>query len=163
MPETSDPFAPANGLKARWRYCYELVVGREPGDAITYEEVEELLDCERPVAQAAMLDAKRHLEDDGQRTVRVVRRYGWIVMRSSEHLSEAERRRARSRRALRKAGSVLGATRREELSPLERQALDRELARQSAQEQVMGRRRTSFAELEAASQARELSTGRDAS
>lgn len=140
---TRDPFAPADGEKARWRYCYDLVVTREPNEQIIVQEICELLQCDEKAAWAAMRDAKAHLESDGQRSVRTVPRFGWIVMRPGEHITAAEQYERKSRRGLGRGIRVLVAVagRRDELSQFEREAVDRKTAQLSAVRELMGRRR----------------------
>ncbi len=50
MTATLSPFQPADGDKARWRHCYELVVSRGPREQVTLHEVMELLDCDEKTA-----------------------------------------------------------------------------------------------------------------
>jgi len=156
-----DPFAPADGVKARWRYLYDLVVSREPGDEITYQEVEELLDVDRPTAQATMLTAQKHLEEDGQYSVATKRKFGWVVMTPAQHIDAAERGEKKMWRAQKRAHRPLtvAEAHRGELSPFERQALDRSHARHQALARFRSPSRRSFAELTEASQARKLERG----
>lgn len=156
-----DPFAPADGIKARWRYCYDLVVGKQPRDEITYEEVMELLECDRQTAQAAMLAARKHLEEDGQYSVETKPKFGWIVMTPAQHIDAAERGEKKMWRAQQRASRPLhvAEAHRDKLSPFERQALDRSQARHQTLTRLRSPRRKSFDEIEAASKARELRRG----
>lgn len=164
MMATLDPFAPADGIKARWYYCYELVDNRKSGEQITYEEVEELLDCDRQTAQAAMLTAHGHLCEDGKLGVRTVAKFGWVRMTPAEHIKAAAKGEKKMWRAQVRASRPLNVAERhrEELAPFDRQALDRSQARHQALERFRSTRRRSFAELEEASRARELEEGRGA-
>lgn len=121
---TTPSFQPADGQKARWRHCYDLVAAAEPGDDVTYQQVMELLDCDRQIAMASMLEAKKHLEQDGQRTVRNVRRFGWIVCDAKANLDEADGRIRKTSRALERAARLVLATPRAELSRIDQSRLD---------------------------------------
>lgn len=159
----SAPFEPADGCQARWRYCYDLVVSRKPGDEITYMEIAELLDCSVGQAVAAMREAKRHLEVDKQRTVRTVKKFGWIVLDAKGNLNETDDRIRRTRRAATRAVRVLNATRREELSQIERARMDFQSRQLLSARGLYERKSPSFAELERASKGRpsnELPLGR---
>lgn len=137
---TESPFRPADGVKARWRHCYELAISREVGDEITVHEVMELLDCDETNAWAAMRTARDHLEADGRRSVRTVPQFGWIVATASVQLHMANDRQKRASRQVRKAIRVLRATPREELTPFERQSADRQAASLTAMADLHARR-----------------------
>lgn len=137
---TEAPFQPADGVKARWRHCYELAIARDVGEQITVHEVMELLDCDETNAWAAMRTARDHLEADGRRSVRTVPQFGWIVATASVQLRMANDRQTRARRQVKKAIRVLRATPREELSTFERQAADRQAASLTAMESLHSRR-----------------------
>lgn len=117
-------FEPADGNEPRWQHCYDLVAELQPGDDITYQQVMEALDCDRQVAIASMLQAKKHLEQDGQRTVRNVRRFGWIVCDAKANLTEADGRIKKTSRALERAARIVLATPRDELSRIDQSRLD---------------------------------------
>lgn len=147
----SQPFTPADGVQPRWRYCYDLVTDRDVNDQVTTQEIMELCDCDETAAWAAMRQAKAHLEADGQRSIRTVPRFGWIIMRPGEHITQAEHYERKSRRGLHRGIRVLGAihSRREELSQFEREAADRTTSRLTAIRDLMGRRRrVSLSEIE---------------
>lgn len=138
---TMQPFQPADGVKARWRYCAELAETRDVDDHITVQEVMEVLECDEHVAWASMREARDHLEEDGKRSVRTVAGFGWIVASASVQLGMASDRQRRAGRQIKKARRVLAATPREELTPFERQAADRQAAALEAIQGLFGRRR----------------------
>lgn len=144
----SAPFEPADGQRARWRYCYDLVVERSPGDDITVQEVCELLDIDALTARAVMLEAKRHLEVDKQQTVRTVERFGWIVLDARGNLDEIEKRRKKSYRAVDRTARLIVATPRDELTQIDRARLDFETRNVVAAKGLFSRKTKSFAELE---------------
>lgn len=146
----SSPFQPADGVSSRASKLYDLVLGRNVGDEITYHEAETLLECDHQGALAAMRDARARLERDQKQSVRTVSSYGWIVMRAGEHLDESERhqRKAHTQAKIsaRKLNSLRGE-RRAELSPFERQRFDYVNAQAAAALIVTGRKRLSLDEL----------------
>lgn len=119
-----NPFEPADGVKGRAHQLADLVESRQPGGEVTYAEAMDLLGCDLSAAQQAMNDARRILEDGGQRSVRTQERFGWVVMDAQANLDEIERRRRRASRATTKAIRLVNATPREELPQMERQRLD---------------------------------------
>lgn len=130
--EQRKPFEPADGLVPRWKKLYDLVTGRSVGQEVTYGEAIDVLDLGRKtdrtlkIAQAAMLEAQKHLESDGRRTVTTVARFGWIVVDAQRELIQVERRLVKTRRAAGRAvrGGKALSLRRDELSQFERQRLD---------------------------------------
>lgn len=145
----SAPFEPADGVQARWRYCYDLAATRAVNEQITVHEVMELLGCDDTTAWAAMREARDHLEADGKRSVRTVPRFGWIVASASVHLRMAADRQRRAGRQVRKAISVIDAAPRGELSQFERQQADRQLASLTTMHDLHKRRiRTPLSEIE---------------
>ncbi|WP_027930744.1 hypothetical protein [Amycolatopsis thermoflava] len=142
------PFQPANGDRARWRYAYDLVVERNPGDDITVDELKELLDIDTDTAWAVMREAKKHLEEDRQQTVRTVSRFGWIVIDARGNLDEIERRRRKAYRATDRAARLIVATPRDQLSQIERSRLDFETKNILAARGLYSRKTRSLSELE---------------
>lgn len=151
----SAPFQPADGKQARWRYLYDLVVERKPGDDVTVDEVCELLEIDAHTARAVMLEAKKHLEEDRQQTVRTVERYGWIVIDARGNLDEIEKRRKKSGRAANRAARLIVATPREQLSQIERSRLDFETRNVLGAQGLFSRKTKSLAELEKESKQRQ--------
>lgn len=143
------PFEPADGIEARWRKCYALVESRNSGDEITYREVEELCECDRTGALAAMDEAREKLLGDKQLAVRTVERFGWIKMTAAEQIDFVEERRLRAGRQIARGMTAIVATQnhRDELSQFERQRLDQEQATALRHAELLGRRRKSLAEL----------------
>lgn len=145
------PFTAADGKKARWRYCYELVATRKPGDEITRMEVMEAAGCDEQQAIAAMREAKKHLEFDRQRTVRLVSKFGWIVLDAAGNLSETDRRSRKAARAVTRAARILAATPREELSQIDRARSDYLERQLLSARGIYERTSASFAELQRSS------------
>jgi len=137
------------GDEARWKTLYGLILKRAIGEEITYREVEELLLVDRDGALAAMRQARVHLESDGERSVRTVTNFGWIVMSPRQEVDEIENRRRRAgnrvKDGLRIAASV--GNRRDELSPFEREELDRTQRSMRMLADLFGRRRKPLGEL----------------
>lgn len=157
-------FGPADGQRARWRYCYDLVLKRTPGDEITYREVMELLDVEQRVAVAAMREAQKHLEENRKFLLRNVRRYGWIVLDAPGNLDQIEHARRKAARATTRAARKIVATPRDQLSKIEQSRLDFETRHVLAARDLYARRSRSFSELESAERGRqrvELPSRRD--
>lgn len=148
MTDDRKPFEPI-GDQARWKMLYDLVQAKAVGDEITYKEAEQILDCDREAVLGAMYYARRRLEADGQRSVRTVARFGWIVMTAAQEIDEAEKRRRKAgnrvRDGLRITSSVNG--RRDELSPFERERLDREQRSLTMLKELMSRKRRSLGEM----------------
>jgi hypothetical protein len=148
-------FQPADGDRARWRYLYDLVVERKPGDDITVDEVVELLEVDPHTARAVMREAKKHLEEDRMQTVRTVERYGWIVIDARGNLDEIEKRRKKAYRATDRTARLIVATPRDDLSQIERSRLDFETRNVLAARGLFSRKTRSFSELERESKQRE--------
>lgn len=141
-------FEPANGERARWRYAYDLVTDRKPGDEITREELMELLDIDSDTALAVMREAKKHLEEDRQQTVRTVERFGWVIIDARGNLDEIEKRRKKAYRATDRTARLIVATPRDDLSQIERSRLDFETRNVLAARGLFSRKTKSFSELE---------------
>jgi len=146
------PFQPADGERARWCYCYDLVLSRKPGDGITYAEVMELLDVDHMTALAVMREAKRHLEIDRQQTVRTVPKFGWVILDARGNLSEMEARRKKRNRAAEGHARLVVATPRDDLTQIDKARLDFEKKNALAALGLAGRKTKSFTELERESQ-----------
>lgn len=141
-------FEPADGRRARWRYCYDLVLTKEPGDEITYLEVMELLECDQLTALAAMRDAQRNLEMDRKHLLNNVPRFGWIVLNASGNLGQIEKARKKAYRATDRAARKIVATPREQLSQIERSRLDFETRHILGARDLYSRKSKTLAELE---------------
>jgi hypothetical protein len=152
----SIPFQPANGERARWRYAYDMVVERKPGEDVTLQELTELFDIDDQAARAVMLEAKKHLEEDRQQTVKTVEKFGWVVIDARGNLGEIEKRRVKAYRATNRTARLIVATDRDELSPIERNRLDFETRNVLAARSLFGRKPRSFSELEKESRQRNV-------
>lgn len=164
MTQTEDPFAPADGEKARWRHCWDIIdgEGREPGDQVLLQEVMERCNCDAKAAWAAMRDARRHLEEAGRRTVRTVPKFGWVVMNASEHLTASDHHAHKARRQVSTAHLKVSSARRKELTQFEREAADRMTTRYQALSELMGRRRSTLSDLSQRPQHKRLPPGETA-
>lgn len=151
MPE---PFQPADGKRPRWSYAYDLVMERAAGDEVTVEQVMEACDCDYDAAWSVMRDAKKHLEDDGRRTVRTVKRFGWIVLDARGNLDEIEKRRKKAGNQILGGTRLVLATPRDELSQIERSRLDFETRNLVASSSLLSRKPKSFKDLEKESRKR---------
>lgn len=153
------PFEPILD-EARWRLLYNLVLTKNVGDEITYREAEDLCQCDREAVLGAMYYARRRLEEDGERSVRTVARFGWIVMSASQEIDEAERRRKKAGKRVKDGLRITAAVngRRDELSPFERERLDRETRSLTMLRDLMGRKRKSLGEMHSSGQ-QELTAG----
>src|SRR5688500_10644881 len=168
VDDTRPAFAPANGIQARWRYAYDLVTPKQPGDEVTLAELAEALgwnydhadDWQRQQLFSVMSDARRHLEADGQRTVRTVEKFGWIVLDARGALNEVERRRDKAARAVDNAISGLGSAPREELAGQDRSRRDFLEGNLLHAGSLYRRRSPRFMDLERASKARKEIEGR---
>lgn len=126
------PFEPADGVAPRWQKLYDLVVARNVGDEVTYQEAMEVLSLPRTregmaTAQQAMRSAMARLEQAKERTVGTVPKFGWIILDAQREVQQVDRRLIKTRRA---AGRVLRGVsamdnRRGELPQFERERLDR--------------------------------------
>jgi hypothetical protein len=156
----SAPFTAADGKKARWRYAYDLVAARKPGDDVTLQELAELLELDweqdSHALRSVMLDAKKRLEEDRKHTVKPVPKYGWKVITAQENLTEIEKRRRKASRATGRAARLIVATDREQLSPIERNQLDFNTRMVVAASSLHGRKPKSITELEKESKLRNV-------
>lgn len=161
------PFEPANGIKARWRYAYDLVTSKQPGDEIAFSELAELLDMEfnprnrdqRNILLAAMDVARDKLEEEHLPTVRTVDRFGWIVLDAQQAFQQARKRAEKAARAITVTIRSLNSAPREQLPQdlrASRDYLASNLLRASA---LAGRRSKNVRDLERESQERKQIKG----
>lgn len=144
-------FEPKDGEVSRREHCVELIRSREPREAITYQEVMELLDCDRAAAQAAMDEARRTIEADGERSVYTVTNFGWIRCSAFDMLTQGQRRARKAQRAARRTvrGLRVASAHRSELEPMHRAMVDYELSQATALAELHARRaRIPLAEIE---------------
>lgn len=160
------PFEPKDGVQPRWRYAYDLVIARKPGDGITLMELAELLDldhfseADRQVMRGVMLEAKAHLEKEGQQTVETVVKYGWKVLDPTGNLDQIEQRRLKAARQVDRTARLINATPRSELAPIDQQRYDAEQRSALAAGSLFTRKRSSFAEMVRRSKPRKELPGR---
>jgi hypothetical protein len=141
------PFQPADGVQARWRYCYDLALTRDPRDQITLQEVMELLDCTRQAAIQAMDEARAHLEADGKGSLITVENFGWIIPTAADMLRLTEKRDRKTFRQSRRTTRIIDAVPRTELTQFERQALDRLSANHVRLQELKSRRRIPLSQI----------------
>lgn len=149
------PFEPLDGVTPRWKKLFDLVMNREVGDEVTYREAAEVLGFDRltdrslKITQESMRDAQRHLENQGERTVGTIVRFGWVILDAQRELQQVDRRLIKTRRAASRTlrGARALGTRREELSQFERERLDRISLSAQMAGQIAGRRSMRLEEL----------------
>lgn len=160
------PYTPADGVQARWRYAYDLVLTKQPGDDVTLQELAEILgldwQADSQVLRSVMLEAKKHLEQDKLQTVRTVARFGWVVLSAAGNLDQVEKRRQKAGRATDRTARLITATDRGQLSPIERNRLDFETRNVLAAGALFRRKPKSFAELQRTESQRKIGPGTDA-
>lgn len=171
MAESTDrpePFAPADGVQARWRYAYELVESKKPGDAITLMELAEALGIEYDAADrdqrrllfSVMDKAREHLEADYLHTVKTVEGFGWVVPDAVGALRQAESRTRKVFSAVKRTVRAFKAVPREELPASERRGYDFGLANANRMGEIAGRPKRDTHALERESKQRKEIEGR---
>lgn len=135
-------FETAQG-RARWRICYDLVSELQPGDVLTYSEVEDACSSSRQAAQAAMIQANVRLGRDGQNTVKTRTNIGWLVLPPGQAVPLIEQQRRKAARADDRHAERVNASqlRRGELTQEERAVVDHEQRIALAKVEINGRRR----------------------
>lgn len=97
------PFEPA-GEKARWRMIYDILVKRDIGDVITYEEMAEVLEldaeADRHAIQMAVRRAAKEYESADLRALDSVPNEGYRIVEPTEHMRLARKQQKKSHRAL---------------------------------------------------------------
>ncbi len=157
-------FTPADGVQAQWRYAYDLVKSKKPGDDITFLALAECLgegwnplDKEDQQRMRGIMDlARKHLEEDRLPSVRTVFKYGWRVTEPATLLDMSEERRQKALRANERVTRALNAIERSDLAPIDQQRYDAEVRTALGAARVFGRRRKSAVELERKNAPREL-------
>lgn len=141
-------FTPADAETetARWRRVDEYIDGKKlPGDLISFREVQNLLDVDKPTAASVIHQVRVQREKAGKPTLVTMRGAGWLLARPEQELEEDTRRHERllatAEGRIRLLGSIQG--RRSELTDEERRTLDFKQAQAAAQAAVLGSRRTS--------------------
>lgn len=97
------PFEP-KGEKARWRLIYDILLKRDIGDVITYEEMAEALelhaDTDRHAIQMAVRRAAKEYESTDLRALDSVPNEGYRIVQPTEHMQLARKQQKKSHRAL---------------------------------------------------------------
>lgn len=162
-------FQPADGVQSRKKYAYDIAISREPGDAITYEELAEALNWQyhpgdgqmRGLLCQAMDAARAQLESEGRNTVATKEKFGWIVLDAAGALRQVKRRLDKTRNQLVRTARGLGAAHREQLSQADRQERDLIASNLPRAAALMGgRKRHVFTALEQESKRRKEIEGR---
>lgn len=143
----TEPFAPSNGVQPQWRYAYDLVAGLAPGDEVTYLALAEALDWEFEIKDDAMRRklcgvmrlATIHLEKDGQRTVKTVAMFGWVVQNAKGNIVLVDQRTRKVRRGVNRTVTLIQATDVTELDQRDRQRLDFQRGQLSRTQEMLGR------------------------
>jgi hypothetical protein len=143
-------FTPADGDTARWRRVDDYIDTRKhPGDLITFQEVQDLLDVDKPTAAGVIHQVRLQREKAGKRTLVAMRGAGWLLARPDQELEEDTRRHEHLLNAADSRVRLLGAiqTRRSELTDEERRALDFKHAQAAAQATILGSRKISASDV----------------
>lgn len=102
------PFEPA-GEKARWRMIYDILVKRNIGDTVTYEEMAEVLaldaEADRHAIQMAVRRAAKQYESDDLRALDSVPNEGYRIVEPTEHMRLAQKQQKKSHKALQRGHS----------------------------------------------------------
>jgi hypothetical protein len=120
-------FAPADGDTARWRRVDEYIDTKKlPSDLISFREIQDFLDVNKPTAVGVIQQLRVQREKAGKRTLVTMRGAGWLLARPDQELEEDTRRHGQllntAEGRVRLLGSIQG--RRSELTDEERRTLD---------------------------------------
>jgi hypothetical protein len=143
-------FTPADGEKARWRLVDDYIDGKkQPGDLISFREVQDLLDVGKVAASAVIHQVRAQREKAGKPTLISMRGAGWVLARPDQELDEDTRRHEHLLNTAESRVRLLGSiqSRRSELTDEERRSLDFRQAQAAAQATVLGSRKASAAEI----------------
>ena len=143
-------FTPADGDSARWRRVDEFIDSKKaPGDLITSQEVQDLLDIGRVAAINVIYQVRVQRERAGKPTLVTMRGAGWLLARPDQELEEDSRRHEHLLKSAEGRVRLLGSiqARRSELSDEERRILDFRQAQAAAQATVLGSRKASAADI----------------
>ena len=120
----SAKFAP-KGERPEWRMIYEdLLAGAEPGNVITYAQLEELLGREFASNRGPLYRARRTLGELQHRWLEAATGVGYRVIEPTEHVRVSAGHRRKSRRQVGMAIRVLDATDLERLTPSDLSTFD---------------------------------------
>lgn len=113
----------AKGERPEWRMIYEdLLAAAEPGQVITYAQMEELLGREFALNRGPLYRARQTLGEVHSRWLEAVPNVGYRVIEPTEHVRVAGGHRRKSRRQVGMAVRVLQST---DLSQLSGEALSK--------------------------------------
>jgi alkylated DNA nucleotide flippase Atl1 len=107
---TAVPFVPADGVRARWRVLYDLLLPLGEGDVLLYTDIAEALGVsvdDRQVWQSAIRRAAKQFALEEKHAIRCVPHVGYRVLPAREHLSLAREQQSRARRALGRGREVV--------------------------------------------------------
>jgi hypothetical protein len=137
-------FQPADGELAWWRRVDNWIESRkQPGDLISFQEIQHLLDVDKPTAVSVIHQVREKREKAGKPTLVTMRRMGWTLARPGDELEEDNRRHEHLLTAVEGRIRLLGSlqARRSGLSQQERRELDFRTAQAAAQSTVLGSRK----------------------
>lgn len=143
-------FEPADGQLARWRRVDEYIdKKKDPGDLVTFQEIEHLLGVDKQTAVGVIQQVREKREKAGKPTLVTMRRAGWLLARPDQELEEDQRRHEHALAAVEGRVRLLGSlqTRRAGLSAEDRQTLDFRTTQAALQADILGSRKVSAAEL----------------
>jgi hypothetical protein len=107
--------------RAQWRVVADLAKARTPGDLITYIELGELLETEdRKRLYQVVAAANRRLWAKSQRSLAVMPRIGYRILKAEEHEIQATSYQVKARRRMDNAVSIMRATDLAALNPRQR-------------------------------------------
>ena len=120
----------------QWRPVYDAFAARQVGDVLTYEQLTELIGADSRINRGPIYAAQRHLENNNQRTIEVVKNIGYRIVAAIEHERLANKHRKKSRVQIRKARSRIRSANRSELPPEARARFEAQDNRLAALEQM---------------------------
>lgn len=118
------PFQP-KADRPQWEIVYDLLVTRDIGDIVTYDELTEALGYDIRDNRKALYKAARVWGEDCKRALAPVVNTGYRVVEPAEHERLARQHHLKSRRALRRGRSVIRNADRSLLSAEEVERFDR--------------------------------------
>ena len=133
-------FTPADGETARWRRADEFIEKKQPGDLVSFKDIMDLLDIDKPAAVNVIHQVRAQREKAGKPTLISMRGAGWILARPDQELDEDTRRHEHLLNTAESRVRLLGSiqSRRSELTDEERRSLDFRQAQAAAQATVLG-------------------------
>jgi len=120
---TTVPFEPIGELP-RWRAVFDLVAEVEYGATVPFSDLEPLFDGNRKLVYQAVIQANRHLREQLSKMLESVPGTGYRVLKPSEHVIAAEKRRRQARRRVDLAIDIASSTNRDVLTKPELERLD---------------------------------------